>query len=682
MSSEQPAREHVSTTSADIYAERIQQLRAVVPEAFVEGKLDLEKLREALGESTSERSERYTFSWAGKGAAQRLIQKPSQATLHPAPDESVNWDTTQNVFIEGDNLEVLKLIYRAYYGRVKLIYIDPPYNTGSDFVYPDNYSDSLDSYLKLTGQKNDNGDLLTSNPQSSGRYHSRWLSMMYPRLFVARQLLKDDGVILVSIDDHEAYNLRALMNEVFGEENFIAQLVWEKGRKNDAKLFSVGHEYMLVYARSLSVLREDKTIWREAKPGAQEIWNEYVRLRSEHDTDDQAIEAALQEWYRLLPNAHLAKALSRYKHIDKFGPWRDRDMSWPGGGGPRYDVKHPKTKKPCKVPERGWGISSPESMERMIKLGLIVFREDHTEPPFRKAHLRPVPDELDEEEDLYLNGEDEEGIGMQVMSSYIYKQSQVSVKYLRNLLEEKVFETPKDHEVLARLIRYISEPDSGDIILDFFSGSASTAEAVLQLNRQQKRSNRRFVLVQFPEQTPAKSAARKVGYATIADIGKERIRRVIKKLEQERSGQLDLDEREQPEDLGFRVYKLAPSNFKQWPGHVGDDAEEYVQMAVAFADQLIAGWTREDLLWEVAIKEGISPSSRIETLPTTGTNTVLRITDPDTGRSFLICLDDQIDPGLQDTLTPSPDTLFICRDAAIDESTHANLSLACRVKTL
>src|SRR5258708_5730265 len=353
--------EKVESTSPSITNEHVERLKSIFPEAFTEGKIDFDKLRASLGDIVDTQPERYSFTWVGKKKAIQFLQTPSQATLIPTEEESINFASTQNLFVEGDNLEVLKLLYKSYSGRVKMIYIDPPYNTGNDFVYPDNFVDPLETYLEVTGQKDVAGNLLTSNPETSGRYHSSWLSMMYPRLYLARQFLRDDGVIFVSIDDHEVYNLRLLMNEIFGEENFIAELVWEKTRKNDAKLFSVGHEYMLVYARSLAFLKDLKTVWREEKPGARQIIDQYRVLRAQLGIDDKAIEKALQNWYRSLPEGHPSKKLSRYKHIDRNGPWRDRDISWPGGGGPRYEVIHPVTKQACKIPESGWRYASLET---------------------------------------------------------------------------------------------------------------------------------------------------------------------------------------------------------------------------------------------------------------------------------------------------------------------------------
>jgi len=280
------------------------------------------------------------------------------------------------------------------------------------------------------------------------------------------------------------------MNEIFGAPNFISQLVWDKTRKNDAKLFSVGHEYLVIYANSLSMLREIKTKWREPKPGADIILAKYRELKKRHRKSYKAMEQELRKWYKSLPKGDPAKALSRHKHIDKKGVWRDRDISWPGGGGPRYDVFHPETKKPCKVPERGWGFATPESMQREIELDFVEFRKDHTEPPMRKAYLFPVDEKTGEPIAS-------EVVGAQVMPSIIYKQAQVAVKHLRNLFGgKKLFDNPKDREVIARLIKYVTGDD--DIILDSFAGSGTTGHAILQLNKELG-SARKFVLVELEE---------------------------------------------------------------------------------------------------------------------------------------------------------------------------------------
>jgi len=346
------------TRSADLLVENIERLKALFPEVVTEGAdgpaINADVLKALVGDQTvTDAEEKYGLNWHGKRRARQLALTPSTGTLRPCPKDSVDWDTTQNLMIEGDNLEVLKLLQKSYAGKVKLMYIDPPYNTGKDFVYPDNFQDNIKNYLELTGQV-EGGQKISSNTEASGRFHTDWLNMMYPRLKLARNVLREDGVLLISIDDHEIENLRRVCSEIFGEENFIACMTWEKSRKNDAKLISVGHEYIVMYAKSLSRLKELKTTWREEKPGAREIWDTYISLRAKHGDNDGSIERDLQVWFSSLPKSHPSKKWSRYKHIDKHGPWRDDNISWPGGGGPTYDVIHPITRKPCKVPERGW----------------------------------------------------------------------------------------------------------------------------------------------------------------------------------------------------------------------------------------------------------------------------------------------------------------------------------------
>jgi len=570
--------EYGTKTVPALGREQIERLKQIFPECVSEGQVDFDLLRATLGDADALADENaYTFTWAGKQDAFRAIQTPSGASLAPAPEESVDWDETRHLFIEGENLEVLKLLYKSYFGQVKMIYIDPPYNTGSDFIYRDDYSEPRRAYLEKTGQMDAEGNVLTSNPETRGRYHSDWLNMMYPRLFLARQLLREDGVIFVSIDDNEVHNLRLLMNEIYGEDNFLAQLIWEKTRKNDARFFSVGHDYMVVYARNQSYLRDTDTYWREEKPGAQEIQEEYLRLRKIHGSDNEAIELALGEFYRQLPKGHPAKKHSRYSNVDDRGVWRDHDMSWPGGGGPTYEIIHPKTNQPCAIPEGGWRYATKETMLDMIEKGKVVFREDHTEPPIRKTYLvRSVgPGDIDDLE------EDENDIGVQVMGTYFYRSALRASRNLVDLFGSKVFDNPKDHEIIARIIRYTT--GTNDLILDFFAGSATTAQAIFDLNRAES-SDRRFILVQLPEPVDKTESsgqnASKMGLETIAEIGKERIRRVIKQMKAEGEGQLPVETRETPEDLGFKVFKLAPSR-KTTPRRWGSNWPS-----------LIAGWRR------------------------------------------------------------------------------------------
>lgn len=657
--------------SLNIAAQRKQELKQLFPSAFTETKndngdivetIDFERLKAELGEFSElydNRRERYGMDWPGKRDCLRLIQEPSRATLKPCREESVDFDTTENLFIEGDNLEVLKLLQKSYYGQVKMIYIDPPYNTGNEFIYPDNFSESLDTYLQYAGLKEAGGEgrKWSTNSANEGRFHTKWLNMMFPRLYLARNLLREDGVIFISIDDHEVENLRRMCNEIFGEENQIACLVWEKGRKNDAKLFSVGHEYMLVYARSITKLKELGAIWREEKPGAKEIWEKYSELLERHGNSHSEIENDLQSWFTSLPKSHPSKKWSRYKRIDDYGPWRDRDISWPGGDGPQYAVVHPVTKLPCVIPEAGWRFSAPEEMERQIKAGLVVFREDHTKPPFRKAHLRPIALEIEDG-----GGDDEEegeGLATQVRGSCIYKQSQVAVKYLRNLMGAKLFDNPKDHVELKQLIKYVCSND--DLVMDFFSGSGSFAEASLDAAKDGLITS--FIAVQLPEPNSEKEksgkAALKNGYKTIADITKDRIRRTGVKIRSEVDGQLDL-ENNQILDLGFKVLKLNQSNFKQWqvPSKDATDEELLKQMALGL-DYIDPNASQEDLLYELLIKAGVMPTEKVEQISLAG-HKVFSIAEG----SLLIHLEKTIDQSLIDAVFAEAPGQFMCLDSA------------------
>ena len=517
----------------------------------------------------------YELRWVGKREAYHSAFVPVQKILAPLEFESKHWDSTGNLLIKGDNLDALRLLRHSYFGRVKLIYIDPPYNTQSDaFIYRDDFSSKQGEVLAQLGYSLDNIDYIKNI--YGARTHSGWLSFMYPRLLLAKDLLRDDGVIFISIDDNEQAQLKLLCDEVFGQENFISCLTWEKGRKNDAKFFSNGHEYMLVYGKSVAHLRDEKTVWREEKPGARDIWERYLALRTQHGASDTAVETDLQHWYASLPKGHPAKKWSRYKRVDANGPWRDRDISWPGGGGPSYDVLHDKTGLPCKVPDAGWRYTDPDEMRRQIALGLVAFREDHTEPPFRKAHIRPLPQELEAlpaEDDTDTDADTEEELATQVRGSYFYKQSQVSVRHLRELLGKNVFNNPKDVDEVARLLGYASPGDKEAIALDFFGGSGTTGEAVMRLNAEDG-GNRQFILVQIPQPIDAKKQKEAHRFvtetlgkpqATIFEITAERLRRAGAKIEAEQvafkqaaGGLLPNDDKTQnaPIDTGFRVFDL------------------------------------------------------------------------------------------------------------------------------
>lgn len=576
--------EKLKMHSPNLTESNIAKLRDLFPSCVTEAKdeqgriryaVDFDQLRQVFGDDIIEgQQERYQLDWPGKREALIAANAPSTRTLRPSREESVSFETTKNLFIEGDNLEALKLLQETYLGKVKLIYIDPPYNTGKDFIYRDNFVASKEEFEQASGTRNEEGGRLISNPESRGRFHSDWLSMIYPRLSVAKRLLSDEGIIFISIDDAEQASLRKICDQVFGESNFIAQLVWEKGRKNDAKFFSVGHEYIIVYARNITYLRERGEIWREEKPGAREIWEEFTRLKAIHGEDYRTMESSLSQWYSDLPKGHPAKKWARYKRVDKHGPWRDRDMSWPGGDGPRYDVIHPTTKQPCAVPEAGWRYASPGEMQRQIKLGLVEFRADHTEPPFRKAHIRPIPEEThndaEDGDDVPNDDGDDTEFATQVRGSYFYKQSQVAVKYLRSLMGAKVFSNPKDQDELARLIEYATPRDRSAIIMDFFAGSGSTAEAVLRANAIYG-TNHRFILVQLPENLEeaidsVSGPARKTVQAAIKMLKKAERPALLSEVSKERirlaGAQVVAGECHNAwdKDVGFRVLKIDTSN--------------------------------------------------------------------------------------------------------------------------
>lgn len=646
-------RERVAAAGADILAEQQQKLKELFPEAFTEGKIDFEKLRATLGDLVDDRPERYSFSWAGKRDAVRLVQAPSRATLVPSREESVNFDETQHIFIEGDNLEVLKILYKSYFGRVKLIYIDPPYNTGKDFIYRDNYTDPLDTYLRLTGQKDSNGNLLTSNPETSGRFHSAWLSMMYPRLFLARQFLSDDGAIFISIGEQEVHNLRLLINEIFGEENFVATLVWQKSKRGDAKLIAGIHDYVLV-----AVKDKDKAIasgiWRKPKERAGEVLAYYETLRERFGDNHAAIGQAMKEWYQSLPAKDPRKKLKHYTNSDSRGLYFADNFAGPDDGResrPRYDIIHPVTGKPCKKPRTGWRWDEERTRKALaMDPPLIHFGEDETTVPCRKTYLKNT--------------------SFEPFSSVFYRDGRAATKELQTLVGENPMDFPKNTDVLRNFVQII--PDPGAIVMDFFAGSAGLAQAVLEQNREDG-GHRRFLLVQLPEPT------KKGQIPTIAAIGKERIRQVIANMQATQNGQLPYP---RDEDLGFKVFKLTESNMRLWTGVKDADPAEYLQQMASFTNPLVEGWQVENVIYEVALREGFGLNCVIEQVGQETDNTIYRVTDPDKEQYFFICLDNRINSDPTRALGLTKTDLFICRDVALDDTIAANIALNCRLKTI
>lgn len=498
-------------------------------------------LRASLGEAIDV-PERFGLSWPGKSDCLRVVQEPSVGTLHPMPDESVNWDTTQNVIIEGENLETLKLLQKAYYAKVKMIYIDPPYNTGKEFIYPDNFKEGLGDYLRYTGQTDEEGFKLSANAETSGRYHSKWLSMMYPRLFLARNLLEERGFILVSIDDHEVQNLRLLMNEVFGEENFVASMVWQGGRKNDSKLVSSGHDYILIYARNLALVTAEDLHWEQRKDGLNQIYAAVESVRSEVGDDFDEGHSRLLSWYRELPDGHPSADHSHYTYIDERGVYYRGDIS-----SPNYRENLIYDFEGYKPPANGWRYERA-TMERLHAENRLYLPEDTSKRISVKRYLHETE--------------------TWAPSSVFYRDRRGSRRVVEDLLgvsAKGLFDFPKDHGVLGQLISTITS--GNDLVVDFFAGSGSTAHAVLAENAKDDQ-DRRFLLVQLPEPVNHEE------YPTIAAITRARVRAAIAAQTEDEAGS--------SKDLGFRAYSLGPSNFSIWDGQTkaGGDLVEQLELAV------------------------------------------------------------------------------------------------------
>ncbi|MEE0489775.1 site-specific DNA-methyltransferase, partial [Methanosphaera stadtmanae] len=549
----------------DIVSENISKMKNLFPEVFQEDTIDFDKLKQLLnggGEKyeVNADDERYNFTWKGKTESIQIAQTPSTGTLRPCKEESKNWDTTQNLYIEGDNLEVLKLLQKTYSGKIKMIYIDPPYNIGKDFVYKDNYRDNLENYI----EQDENGFKTSSKQETSGRYHTNWLNMMYPRLKLARNLLKDDGVIFISIDDHEDYNLRVICNEIFGENNFVCEFIWQKtySPKNNNKYVSVDHEMILCYARILSNIKK------------------FFRLPRDE------------------------KANSMYKYDDNDGKGRYRLSDLTIGKPKGYDIEwngkiYPEPKN------LGWRYTK-ENMYKLIEEGKIYLPEDTSKRPSYKRYLSEV-----------------EGIISKTILPYNeVGHTDKSRKNLNKLIGDYIFDYPKPVDLIMRFLTLTTKDD--DIILDFFSGSSTTAHAVMKKNVEDN-GNRKFILVQLPEQTDEKSEAYKAGFSNICEIGKERIRRAGDKIIEE-TGNSDLD-------IGFKVFKLDSSNIMKW----NPDYNNLKNNLLAQTDNLVDGRNNLDLVYEIMLKYGIDITLPIDEYKNDG----YKLYSVGAG-ALIICLDDMI----------------------------------------
>lgn len=601
----------------DIAAMNRAQLKALFPAVFTETKndkgeltesIDFEKLKAELGTFSDQfesRRERYGMEWPGKREALHLSQKQSFATLKPCREESVNFDTTENLFIEGDNLEVLKLLQSSYYGKVKMIYIDPPYNTGKEFIYPDNFSESLETYLEYAGQQGRWKDSQSANSVENPRFHTRWLNMMYPRLYLAKNLLRDDGVIFISIDDNEVTNLRKICDEIFGEENFISELIWERAfsPKNDARFISNSHDFVLMYVKSIN----------------------HFQIGRLNRTEE---------------------ANARYTNPDHDprGYWMSSDISVKTYNAENdYPITTPSGRVIEPPAGRCWSLSKNSFFERLND-NRIWFGPDGDNTPRIKRFLSELRYE-----------------GMVPTSILFHKDvghSQEGAQEVVKLFDgQGLFDGPKPKRLIKRLLT-IANTNKDSVILDFFAGSASTAHAVLDLNRQDN-GNRTFILVQLPEQCAPASKALLSGFKTIADIGKERIRRVIKKLNAEDEGKLDLDQTD-AQDRGFKVLKLDKSNFKQWqPLPSTATPDQVLDQLSLHIDHIEPQAKPEDLLYEILLKSGFMLTEPLQVITLAG-KTVYSVGEG----SLLLCLEETVTKELVDAVIETNPQQFICLDSA------------------
>jgi adenine-specific DNA-methyltransferase len=595
--------ERFDLRSHDFEADRESDLLRLFPEIGTEGgKIDFDRLKLALGQTVDVGKERYGMNWPGKADCFRTIQAPSLGTLRPCAQESVKFDTTENLIIEGDNLEVLKLLQKSYLGKIKMIYIDPPYNTGNDFIYPDNFSESLQTYLEYTGQVDTEGRKFGTNTEADGRFHSKWLNMMYPRLYLARNLLREDGTIFVSCDDNEVQNLRAAMNEVFGEENFIASVIWQKvfSPKNSAKHFSADHDYIVVYAR-----RAD--IWRpELLPRTEE-------MEARYDNPDN----------------------------DPRGPWTSGDLS---ARNYYSEGIYPVTCPSGRVvegppPGTYWRVSKEKFLE-MNQDGRIWWGKEGNGTPRLKRFLSDVKQ------------------GRVPQTFWPYSEVGHTQDAKKELMEyvtfenaDNVLDTVKPVALIRRMLQLSTRATDGDIVLDFFAGSGPTGHGVIVQNAEDG-GNRRFVLVQLPEPLPKPEKALK----TIADICKERVRRVIQKLDAEDTGKLDLKGGARP-DRGFRVFKLAESNLKPWDAEAPKDASGLAEQLELHIDHIRDGRSAEDILYELLLKSGFPLTTPVETKTLAG-KTVYSVA----GGALVICLERALTLELIRAIAETKPERVVCLD--------------------
>jgi adenine-specific DNA-methyltransferase len=554
--------------SSDLTQENIARLRELFPGCVTEatndsGKVqlavDFDQLKQELSEIVVEgEAERFKLNWPGKREALLTANAPSYKTLRPVRDGSIDFDRTKNLFIEGDNLEALKALQETFLGQVAMIYIDPPYNTGSDFIYKDNFTEDAGSFESRSGQRDETGSRLVTNTESNGRFHSNWLSMIYPRLRLARNLLRREGVIFISIDDGEVHNLRKVCDEIFGEDNFIAEMIWESAGKNDARQIGVNHEYILVYAKDRTATKRE---WSVAKIGVEPIMREVERLKMEFGEDYEAQSDAMANWYKANKSTP-SYAHRRYRYIDSNGLYKEENPTAPGGR--KIDLKNPTTGETIKLTKgRGWGVDQAQ-VEELVRQGRISFISSDS------IMLR-----------LYLHETD-----TVTPQSVFYQPTRSASERLGKLLGSSIFDFPKDETTIQTLVEMASS--GADIVLDFFAGSGTTAHAVFLQNAQDG-GRRRFILVQLPE------PLRDEHFSNLAELSKERIRRAGAKIKSEVPGADELD-------VGFRVLKIDTSNMHDVYYRPDEIAQQDLLQAV---DNIKPDRTPEDLLFQVLVDWGV-----------------------------------------------------------------------------
>jgi adenine-specific DNA-methyltransferase len=604
--------------SMDISAEKREQLKALMPEAFSEDKLDIEQLKRIIGEWVEPGKERFGLSWPGKAECMKIIQQPSVATLKPARDESVNFDNTENLFIEGDNLEVLKLLQKSYFGKVKMIYIDPPYNTGKEFIYPDKYAETLDTYLAYTGQVDDEGRKFATNTDANGRKHSNWLNMMYSRLYLAKNLLREDGVIFISIDDNELHHLRMLCDQILGEENFAGVFPWRsRTAKADVPFgVSVDVEWVICYGKRNFIA---------GRAGE----------RNYYKSDDY------EDRWRL-------SDLTTNKTKD------ERPNSYFTMINPKNGDEYPASET------RTWSVTT-DTFQDYYDKGKIVFPGDYDFLNIKKPAFRVFESE-DKQKALEKYGTEE--VKMSV-STYLPEKdvgrTEHGSKEIRELFGAQVFSYPKPTGLIKFFIENISDPEA--VIMDFFAGSGTTADAVMQVNAQDG-GKRKFILVQLPEALDLKSTEQKTAAEyckangiplNISALSQERIRRAAKKIAEKQDKELDLNGNGNL-DLGFKVFKLSRSNFNVWEGDVEKikNLEEQLSLHV---DHIDGSSTPEDILYELLLKAGFPLTTSLKKTQMAGKD-VFSIEDG----AMLICLDKDLTAEVIDAMAEANPVHVICLD--------------------